>query len=363
MSNSTQITTARHRSEDTRHTLQAVIFALISLVALAVSIVWGMFGNALLTLRTMERVGDTQLFTMTYRGDYGFDTFLEQGASSDAELVQFIVDQLTNGIPLEFELPDLGCSTFAAQTPEGDAIFARNFDMYYSPALLLETAPDNGYRSISMVNLAYIGYGEDNLPDGLLSSFLTLAAPYAPLDGVNEAGLAVGVLLIDTEPTAQDTGKVDITTTTAIRLLLDRAATVDEAVELLGQYDMHASAGSCYHFQIADAQGNSAVVEYIDNEMSVLPGERAATNFLLTPGDYDFGSGQDRYDIVTDGLEASGGVLDSQQAMELLAACSQAPREDKDSTTQWSCVYDLSHPALDVCIARDYEQVYHFSLS
>ena len=44
----------------------------------------------------------------------------------------------------------------AAETPEGDAIFGRNFDMYYSPALFVRTAPEDGYRSISMVNLSYI---------------------------------------------------------------------------------------------------------------------------------------------------------------------------------------------------------------
>lgn len=79
---------------------------------------------------------------------------------------------------------------------------------------------------------------------------ITLAAPYAPLDGVNEKGLAVAVLRIGDEPTNQDTGRTDITTTTAIRLMLDKAANVDEALELLAQYDMHSSAGSCYHFQL-----------------------------------------------------------------------------------------------------------------
>ena len=52
--------------------------------------------------------------------------------------------------------------------------------------------------------------------------------------------------------------------------MLDKAANVDEALELLAQYDMHSSAGSCYHFQLADAQGNSAVAEYIDNEFEVI---------------------------------------------------------------------------------------------
>ena len=87
--------------------------------------------------------------------------------------------------------------------------------MYYSPAPFVRTAPEDGYRSISMVNLSYIAWG-GKLPTSLLDSLLTLAAPYVPLDGLNEKGLAVGVLLIDTEPTDQQTDKPDITTTTAI---------------------------------------------------------------------------------------------------------------------------------------------------
>ena len=98
--------------------------------------------------------------------------------------------------------------------------------------------------------------------------------------------------------------------------MLDKCATVDEAIALLEQYDMHSSANSCYHFQIADASGRTVVVEYIDDELSVLEADdattagaavegrtyMAATNFLLTPGDYDFGGGQDRYEIVMSGL-------------------------------------------------------------
>lgn len=48
--------------------------------------------------------------------------------------------------------------------------------------------------------------------------------------------------------------------------------------------------------KIADASGKSVVVEYIGSEMNVVypgaEGYQAATNFLLTPGDYDFGKGQ-----------------------------------------------------------------------
>lgn len=199
------------------HTALCLILALLLIAGAGLLF---MFRNELGTLQSIQRIDDTSLFTMDFKGDYGFDEFLETGASTDTELVNFITRQLLKGIPMQFDLPDLGCSTFAARLADGTPIFGRNFDMYYSPALFVTTRPENGYASISMVNLAYIGFGEDKLPTNLKDSIMTLAAPYVPLDGVNEKGLAVGVLLIDTEPTDQRTDKVDITTTTAIRMML-----------------------------------------------------------------------------------------------------------------------------------------------
>lgn len=37
-----------------------------------------------------------------------------------------------------------------------------------------------------MVNLSFVGYNEKYLPDTLKDSLVTLAAPYAPIDGMNE---------------------------------------------------------------------------------------------------------------------------------------------------------------------------------
>lgn len=61
---------------------------------------------------------------------------------------------------------------------------------------------------------------------------------------MNEEGLAVSVNMIqDSDTIEQNTDRPDITTTTAIRLLLNQAGNVEEALELLEQYDMHASMG------------------------------------------------------------------------------------------------------------------------
>lgn len=53
-----------------------------------------------------------------------------------------------------------------------------------------------------------------------------------------------------------------ITPDNAIRLVLDRAATTEEAVELLRSYDMFAKSGRDYHYYITDASGDGRVVEY-----------------------------------------------------------------------------------------------------
>ena len=353
-----------------------VVVAVAVLVVAAVVAVFALFGHELKTLGSIEKVDDYPLYTMTYDGDYGIDAFIEQGgASNDAELIQFVVSRIMKGLPITIDLPDLACSTFNATTAEGDAIFGRNFDLEYSPGMLVRTNPADGYASVSMVNLGFLGYGEDKMPEDLISSLTALAAPYAPLDGVNEAGLAVGVLLIDTESTNQQTDKVDITTTTAIRMMLDSCATVDEAVALLGQYDMHSSANSCYHFQIADASGASAIVEYIGDEMSILePGDattmgalsgeagvtyQAATNFLLTPGEYDFGGGQDRYQVLMETLAAVDGVLSEDEAMDLLQSVSREVQIRDDGSvfqTQWSVVYNLDDLTASIIMGGKYDE-------
>lgn len=358
-------------SRNVRRIVGRVAAALFGICILVVGAVLVMFGGELKTLGTIEKNDDYPLYTMDYAADYGLDEFLEQGgASNDAELIDFVVSRLLKGLPIQIELPDLACSTFNAETPEGEALFGRNFDLEFSPGMMVRTTPKDGYASISMVNLAFIGYGEDKLPEDFASSIVSLAAPFAPLDGVNEKGLAVGVLLIDTEATHQETERVDITTTTAIRLMLDRCATVDEAVDLLSQYDMHASGNRCYHFQIADASGDSVVVEYIDNEMRLVePGEegyQAATNFLLTPGDYDFGGGQDRYETVMSALDAAGGVMTEQAAMDTLQSVSREVKiRDNGEVfqTQWSVVYNLDRASATVCMGGKYDELHEIAVA
>ena len=70
----------------------------------------------------------------------------------------------------------------------------------------------------------------------------------------------------DNAETHQETGKPALTTTSALKYLLNRAATVDEAVELLRGIDMHSDIGSAHHYAIAavsspeDSHGSQGTV-------------------------------------------------------------------------------------------------------
>ena len=60
-----------------------------------------------------------------------------------------------------------------------------------------------------------------------------LTAPFICLDGVNEKGVSIAVLTLPSDPTMHDTGKPKLATSLLFRLVLDRAATTDEALELI----------------------------------------------------------------------------------------------------------------------------------
>ncbi|MBR4896880.1 MAG: choloylglycine hydrolase, partial [Clostridia bacterium] len=159
-------------------------------------------------------------------GDCGFSAFLEAGgASSDREVLAFLSGMLC--VPgLNLEIPGVGCSTVSVASPDGGQFFGRNFDWSCREVLLLEAHPDGGYASFSTVNVDFIKESASSLP----MEAIPTAAYYAPLDGMNEKGLAVSVNMInDSARIGQKTDLPDLTTTTALRLLLDRAATTDEA--------------------------------------------------------------------------------------------------------------------------------------
>lgn len=180
---------------------------------------------------------------------------------------------------------------------------------------------------------------------------------------MNEKGLAVSVNMIqDSDTIGQNTGKPGLTTTTAIRLLLDKAATVDETIDLLGQYDMHASMGYMMHLAIADNTGRSVVVEYINNEMVVVE-TPVVTNFYLAEGEKNgIGTSQsrERYDILMETLAAYD-TMTTDGVRDALNSVSKDNFGEFEST-EWSVVFDLGNLTARYYHRENYAENYTFQL-
>lgn len=330
-----------------------------------VSAFYGIFFNEINALVSIRK--HNNFYIMSYRYNYYFDDFLEVGAANDNELKEFIMGKLLHGLPFDFAIPEYGCSTFTAENSAGERLFARNYDWEDSPMMMVRTKPKNGYKSISFVDLSNVGYSFDNLPDSIKNKFLCLAAPYIPLDGMNEKGVAIAVNSLTGNQTQQQTNKTPITTTTLVRLVLDKAASVDEAIDLIYNYDYNDSAGGRFHFQIADSSGKSVVIEYEENQMIAIRGEgkyQAMTNFTLNNIASPKGFGWDRYDILKEVLDAKEGVMAEKEAMQLLQQV-KMDWENEDRTTGgsvWSIVYNLKTKRIKVVYLQNYDKVYNFRL-
>ncbi len=317
------------------------------------------------SIQLTERIKQLEsgLSAVKYEGDHGFEEFLaDGGASSDGDVVKFLSKRLLSGQNPSFGEIPFGCSTISVKSRNGGYLFGRNFDWNSCDALIVHSVPQNGFASISTVNTDFInmsGMRLSSLPDNVQA----MIAMYAPLDGMNEKGLAVSVNMIqDSATISQNTEKPDITTTTAIRLLLNKAADVDEALELLRQYDMHASMGLMTHLAISDNNGKSVVVEYINNEMTVVE-TPVVTNFYLAEGEkHGIGTAQshERYNILMNALNKNS-AMDMNAVRDALSSVSKKNFGEFEST-EWSVVFDQSTGEVHYYHRENYDKRYTFSI-
>lgn len=314
------------------------------IIVVAVMLLIFVFRNEIRTILSIKKIDDYGMYQMKYYGSYDLDGLLNQGISSDDELQDFIIKELTHGIPVDIDVTGGGCTAFVYTDMDGRTIMGRNMDFSYSPSLQVFTNPANGYASVSTVNLAFAGYGENNLPDSFVNSFLALAAPYLTFDGMNEEGVAVCSLAVP-EADNPSTGKTMINTSVAMRMILDKATDVSEAIDLLKQFDIYFSGDIPCHFLLADSSGKSVIIEYYDGGMQVVePDEnfQVASNFIAY-NHLNIGEGYsefDRYNSAHDYLIQKNCNVSEDEAMALLAKIGvMSGGVDK---LQWSVVYNLN---------------------
>lgn len=395
--------------------LLTILAVVVVLVVLAGAGIWAVWHNEISSVASIEMLRernddhrDGAVYSMHVRGDFYLDDFVAQGGvSNDTDLIQFITDNITHGVvDLNMTAPEIGCSSFTATAENGDALFARNYDFSKTNAMLVFTDANEGrHATISTVDLQFLGVDVDQDMTGLMDKVICLAAPYAPLDGVNDAGVSCGIYMTyqggdETVATSQDTDKPDFTSTTLLRLILDYADNVEEAVEIASSYDLHDSANTSYHYMVADASGKSAILEwtndaatdatdndgsqrtlkvvYNDQDSNIGAREAASsyqvvTNFVLQPGYYEGvpaeeKKGADRYDHLYEALQATDGVVaDEQAAMDILQSVGRRSwdNDDKNNCTVHSAVYNLTKKSVLWVSNENYDDptaVFEFTL-
>lgn len=369
-------------------------------------------------LHSIQDLDDGRFFYLDYTADYKLDIVSEANITTNDGLVGFVLKYLCDASAPQANAKlnyDAGCSAFAATTPDGSRVMGRNFDYSHGnepiAAALVRTAPAGKLKSICLVDGYWIGYRQNLYhcfsPDveefnkkKVQDLSYVMGFPYLLMDGINEAGFAICVLHLDGKPTQQTNAHTKLTTTVLMRYLLDNAHSVDEAITMVKQLDLHVPDGNGnYHFFVADATGRHAVLEYVwdaehrdarfiddeiydgngkiagfsypdvkPNTLDVMTDRHCVSNFYLSPtmdcsakGAIRSQHGKTRYDIMDFVLTQNNDCLTEARAMNLLNDVSQAESPtDVTSHTQWSVVYNLSERKATVCVNRNYDKPFTF---
>jgi hypothetical protein len=304
------------------------------------------------TLLSIRLIDGTTTYFMKYYGSYvpeGFEELLGPQPQ-------------TSG-------PPLSCSTFSATTPDGEPIFAYNNDNAGADwMMIIFTAPPDGLAGMCITSTRFCGIRQyaENPNDLALRDFL-LTAPHYSFDGINEFGVTMSPMNNGDGQTVYDPSKSSLHGLTTIRLVLHLAKDVHEAIALLRRFNNTFS--NQIHYLLSDAYGNSAVIEYYNGDVVVT--WKSGPFQVCTNNRVDGYQNNESHWMVTCGrywtllqqLRNRNGVVSEEGAFGLLAIVAPHPTALSSSVrTVWSSVYNNITGEWRLCLDRNYNEVYRFSM-
>lgn len=307
------------------------------------------------TLHSLRRIPGTNAYVLDYYVDYHLDEIRRNGMNPNQIEDSFIdtlfpqpiaaIAKRVKRVYIPGETNSAGaqvdhCSTVTLRSVEGDVFFGRNFDWPHDACLVLRVHGADGVRSIAVIDLHYLNLDRPDLDQSsLLERIPLLFAPYYVMDGMNRHGVAISEMSVSPVQAPRDEHKSDIMAPTMMRLILDYAEDTQAAIDIIKGYNV------CFphdkvHFLVADAGGDSRVVEFLDGEIRETRSEaswQVCTNSLI------WGMDEQAKDNACPRYHTA-----SKQAEELQEPINQAKTIEitrsmaVDNYTMWTTVYNLS---------------------
>jgi choloylglycine hydrolase len=226
------------------------------------------------------------------------------------------------------------CTIFTVRN--GDTVLVGNnedFMYQYSSDMWFAAARDESYGRVCFANSHYVQGGMNE--KGLFYDGAACPNTQVPYSA-------------DKPSLGMDLGEV----------VLSRCANVDEVVEMLKEYNIPEGLGD--HLMFADESGKSVIIEWVENEMKVVPKEKSyqiATNFFISKPELG-GFPCSRYATVEKMLEGSK-ELSVGTFTDILGAVTQ---KWDGGGTKYSNVYDLKQRIVYVYDKANFDKYAVFHL-
>lgn len=332
----------------------AVIFITPILLMISISVV---FFNEIRTMTSYIKINDTPIHMVNIYNDYKFEEYLKVGSKTSLELEEFIKKNLAYGVFKRLE-DAFYCSSFTAKTPNGDIIMGRNMEANTSPnPVLLTTSPKGGHTAIAMNNPPKMNVNSTG-DIHFLDKLVNLSLPYGSVDGINEHGVAIAILSSTKVSYPKKSRQITISDFAITRLILDKASSVDEAIELIRPFNLFGYPVESFHFIVADSLGNAAIIEYVNGELVVTTNEKnyiVITNTLIYNNERNVMRKCDRYKNINEVLNRSNGIITEKDALGLLEINKAKNQE------VWSSVFNLTQRKMIIKFHND-DNIYEFRI-
>ena len=323
------------------------------------------------TLRRVDKQG--YLYEIQYKADYKLDKVMEAEPLTAAALqstIQKILLPQSNfrytPMPCSF-----GCTAMTAVTPENYPLLGHNFDMSKDEraCMVVHTTAPGKYASVGIADMGWIGMTKDAFITSLEGQEAVLYSPYFVMSGVNEKGFSIATLMVPGYSNPVDNGMQKIFSGLIPRYMLDNARSVQDALEKFEKLDVKmafADKNVSFHWLINDAYGDSAVVEYVNNQFMAMPKaftakHQTTANYWVTPAVEAPGeNGFARVKTLEKYFKKTKYPTE-QQCLDWLQSVN--PEKDKENTkmvvaknlsTLWTAIYNLELRTMMVCVKENY---------